>query len=380
MASGVKLDSENFPPLGEESRHTKQDYRNKPAEENDNRFLQRISFAYKKILRDNAHLLNVSATFRPHTLNKFDSNLPSTEKDDPNHDIMDIMAQWNKEYHHAQKLLNVCRSEFRVWLTNQIVIKNSGDDNVLNHYNLDFQNFKTISAQKPNPVMNPAKWFKKKNEDHSSQMYAPIKLYIDKIYYEEREFLNNVIEKFVELVEEELPDDYKTNLTKSFELIEFKFESDDVQRWASLYNSIKKKEAIVWPKLPPLCYFPYSNDPQKPTKSNNTFLTSRKENEFVYNEFNIFKIRYNNWVKTQTGYKQWMQNELGLRIWFHARAWLAFRKAIHSELIKPDGKDDYMKKNRIQYTENKYLVLGSTMALALPASSRPSYLVSFERS
>lgn len=380
MTSGIQFDAKNFPPLGEESTHTKRDYRNKPAEENDDHFLKMIFFAYKKILRDNAHLLNVSANFRPLTLNKFDSNLPITDKDDPNHDIMDIMAQWNKEYHHAQKLLNICRSEFRVWLTNQIVIKNSGDDNVLNHYNLDFQNFKTISAQKPNPVMNPAKWFKKKNEDHSWKMYAPIKLYIDKIYYEEREFLKNVIDKFVKLVEEELHDDYETNFTESLGLIEFEFESDDVQAWASLYNSIKNKEQIVWPKLPPVCYFPYSNDPQKPTKFNNTSQTSKEENGLVYNKFNIFKIRYKNWVETQTGYKQWKQNELDLRIWFHARAWLAFRKAIQGELIKPDGKDDYMKKNRIQSTENKYLVLGSTMALALPAASRPSYLVSFERS
>jgi hypothetical protein len=378
MTSGVQFNAKNFPPLGEESTHTKKDYRYKPAEENDIRFLQRIVSAYKKILRDNGHLLDVSATFRPHTLNKFDLNLLDSEKDDPNHDIMDIMAQWNTEYHHAQKVLNVCRSEFRVWLTKQIVIKNSGDDDVLGHYNLDFQNFKTISAQKPNPVMNPAKWFKKKNEDQSSQMYVPIEFYIDKIYYEEREFLKNVIQKFVELVEKELHDDYGPNLTESLGLIEFEFESDDVQAWASLYNSIKNKEDIVWPKLPPLCYFPYSNDPQKPRKFNDTASTFKKENEYVYNKFNIFKIKYNN--SAQTRNKKWIQNELGLRIWFHARAWLAFRKAIQSELIKPDGKDDYMKKNRIQTRENKYLVLGSTMALALPAASRSSYLVSFERS
>lgn len=228
--------------------------------------------------------------------------------------------------------------------------------------------------------MNPAKWFKKKNEDQSSQMYAPIEFYVDKIYYEEREFLKNVIQKFVELVETELHDNYEPNLTESLGLIEFEFESDDVQAWASLYNSIKNKEDIVWPKLPPLCYFPYSNDPQKPTKFNDNSLTFKKENEYVYNKFNIFKIQYNNWVQTQTRNKQSIQNELGLRIWFHARAWLAFRKAIQSELIKPDGKDDYVKKNRIQPRENKYLVLGSTMALALPAASRPSYLVSFKRS
>jgi hypothetical protein len=170
-------------------------------------------------------------------------------------------------------------------------------------------------------------------------------------------------------------------------LIEFEFEFDDVQAWTSLYNNMKNKDEnkdenkLSWPKLPPVCYFAYSNNPEKQTKSvggkvqvSEQFKT---ENQKVYEMFKKFKDE-NEFLYQEKAVKR--QNELGLRIWFHARAWNAFRKAIQSNLIKQEGRDDYMKKNRIRPGENKYLVLGSTMALALPAASRPSYLVSFERS
>jgi hypothetical protein len=180
------------------------------------------------------------------------------------------------------------------------------------------------------------------------------------------------------LVEKELHDGYEPKLTESLGLIEFNFKSDDVQAWTSLYNAIKNKQEIVWPKLPPLCYFPYSNDPYNPTKFNDTSQTFKKENEDVYKKFNIFKTQYNDWVKNQTGRKQWIQNELGLRIWFHARAWLAFRKAIQSNVFTEDkAKEAYKKANRIINLNETYLVLGSTMSLPLEDVSRPSYFVSF---
>jgi hypothetical protein len=167
-------------------------------------------------------------------------------------------------------------------------------------------------------------------------------------------------------------------------LIEFDFKSDDVEAWTSLYKNMKNKQKIIWPKLPPLCYFPYSNNPANPTKYGDQEVQVSKDfetkNKEVYNIFKIFKENYTKWVESTPHKTQWKQNEVGLRTWFHARAWLAFRKAIQSNLIKPDDKGDYMEKNRIQPGENKYLVLGSTMALALPAASRPSYLVSFESS
>lgn len=355
--------------------------RDENPEMNDTRFLQWTVSAYKEILRDNCHLLNVSSTLRPPTLTKYESHVPLGDED--NH-IADIMDEWNTEYQHAQKVLNVCRSQFRLWLMKQNVIKNSGNQDVLKRYNLDFNNFKTIAAQKQKPVMNPVKWFQKKHVDQSSQTYAPIELYMTRIYSEEREFLKNVIQKFVELVEKELPEDYEHTRSESLGLSEFDFTSDDVQAWTSLYKNMKNKQKIIWPKLPPLCYFPYSNNPANTTKYGDQevqvsedFKTKNKE---VYNIFHNFKDKYTNWFESTSDTKQWKQNEVGLRIWFHARAWLAFRKAIQSNLIKEEDKYAYMKTNRIQDKENKYLVLGSTMAFALPAASRPSYLVSFESS
>jgi hypothetical protein len=56
--------------------HTQRD---ENPEINDTRFLQWTVSAYKEILRDNCHLLNVSSTFRPHSLTNSDSptTLPS---------------------------------------------------------------------------------------------------------------------------------------------------------------------------------------------------------------------------------------------------------------------------------------------------------------
>jgi hypothetical protein len=231
--------------------------------------------------------------------------------------------------------------------------------------------------------MNPVKWFKKKNEDQSLKMYAPIELYITRIYSEEREFLKNVIQKFVELVEKELPDDYDNTMPGSLGLIEFDFKSDDVQAWTSLYNAIKNKGKIIWPKLQPVCNFPYSNDPENLTKYGNQEVQVsedfKTENKYVYNKFEKFKTKYDDWVKSTSDNTEWKQNEVGLRIWFHARAWLAFHKAIQSNLIKQEDRDDYIKKNRIQREENKYLVLGSTMALVLPAASLPAELLGLVR-
>jgi hypothetical protein len=95
MTSRVKFNEAHFPALGKKPTHSKKDDRKAPInqnqtprdetpENNDTRFLQWTVLAYKKILRNNCHLLNVSATFRPRTLTKFDSS--AHEKDDTDHD------------------------------------------------------------------------------------------------------------------------------------------------------------------------------------------------------------------------------------------------------------------------------------------------------
>ena len=94
MTSRVKFNEAHFPALGKKPTHSKKDDRKAPInqnqtprdetpENNDTRFLQWTVLAYKKILRNNCHLLNVSATFRPRTLTKFDSS--AHEKDDADH-------------------------------------------------------------------------------------------------------------------------------------------------------------------------------------------------------------------------------------------------------------------------------------------------------
>lgn len=360
--------------------------RDETPEENDRLFLEWTVSAYKEILRDNCHLLKVSAISRPPVMTEFDEGVPHDDNDKK----MNIMTDWNTEYQHAQKVLNVCRHQLRLWLMKQYVIQNSNKKDVIRRYNLNFENFKTISTQKKDPVMNPAKWFTKKPGEQSSRMYTPIESYIMKIYSEEREFMKNVIQKFVELVEGKLHEENNLDETEKLGLIEFEFEFHDVQAWTSLYNDMKNKDKnkqnedknkLSWPKLPPVCYFAYSNNPEKQTKSvgGKVQLSEefKAENQKVYEMFKKFQDENNILYDNKTVKRQ---NELSLRIWFHARAWNAFRKAIQSNLIKQEDIDEYMKKNKIQSGENKYLVLGSTMAFALPAASRASYLVSFERS
>jgi hypothetical protein len=272
----------------------------------------------------------------------------------------------------------------------QYVIKNSDNQDVLQHYNLDFKNFKTISEQREKSFINPVKWFKKKTEDQSSLTYAPMKFYIMSIYSEEREFLKNIIQKFIELVEENLKsDDGDDDEIAKLNLLKFNFDKSDVLKWTEFYKNMKPRQNRTqstsqdWPKLPAECYFQNSKPPDEHIMINGTLTLEESKRNEVLRMFQVFKSKYNTWFETVDIYQnrsKYRQSEKALRIWFHARAWNAFRKAIQSNLIKQEDRDDYMKKNRIEPGENKYLVLGSTMALALPAASRPSYLVSFERS
>ena len=368
--------------------NTTQTQRDENPENNDTTFLQRTVSTYKEILRDNCHLLNVSSKFRPPVIMKFDTNvLFGDEKD---HGIMDILDEWNSEYEHAQKMLNVCRSQLRLWLMKQYVIKNSDNQDVLQHYNLDFKKFKTISEQREKSFINPVKWFKKKTEDQSSLTYAPMKFYIMSIYSEEREFLKNIIQKFIELVETNLKsDDEDDEEFEKLNLLKFNFDESDVLKWTEFYKNMKPRQNRTqstrqdWPKLPAECYFQNSKPPDESIVINDHLTSEESKRNEVLRMFQVFKSKYNKWFQTvniDENRSKYCQSEKALRIWFHARAWNAFRKAIQSNLIKQENRDEYMKKNRIEYRENKYLVLGSTMALALPAASRPSYLVSFERS
>jgi len=302
---------------------------------------------------------------------------------DDNDKKKNIMSDWNTEYEHAQNVLNVCRKQLRLWLMKQYVIINSDTFEVNQRYNLNFEEFKTSSITKQNFEISPAKWFTDKFADN--RMYAPLKSYMMKIYCEEQEFLKNVIQKFVELIEEKLPKEtYDYLAAQNLGLIEFTFDDGYVQEWTSFYKNMKKKDEnkdknkFIWPKLPPACYFAYSNDPNKQTnsvhKSVQVSKELEKEHQKVYQMFEIFEKEYKDFYGRVSVKNR--QSKFGLRIWFHARAWNAFRKAIQSNLIKTEDKDSYMLKNRIKDKDNKYIVLGSTMALTLPAASRPSYLVS----
>jgi len=372
--------------------HTQRD---ENPEINDTRFLQWTVSAYKEILRDNCHLLNVSSKFRPPVMTEYHEGVPHNAHDDEKN----IMNDWNTEYQHAQMVLNVCRKQLRLWLMEQYVIKNSNVHEVNQRYNLDFKDFKTSSIPKKNFEMSPAKWFKDKFTDFRPSMYTPIQSYIMRIYSEERKFLKNVIQKFVELVEKELPPDTYDHATALYlGLIEFTFDDVYVQEWTSFYNDMKNKDenkdkkTFILPKIPPACNFAYSNDPNKQTNSVGGTVQVpqefKNEHQEVYEMFEKFKGEYNKFYDEEyqdSRDKVHMKNkqtEFGLRIWFHARAWNAFRKAIQSNLIKKEERAAYMRKNRINNetqrkdTGNKYFVLGSPMALALPAASRPSYLVS----
>ena len=384
----LNIQRERTPQVKPNPMNATQTQRDENPENNDTSFLQWTVSAYKEILRDNCHLLNVSSKFRPPVIMKFDANVPL--EDNKDHGIIDILDEWNSEYEHAQKMLNICRSQLRLWLMKQYVIKNSDNQDVLQHYNLDFKNFKTISEQRKKSFINPVKWFKKKTEDQSSLTYAPMKFYIMSIYSEEREFLKNIIQKFIELVEENLKsDDGDDDEIAKLNLLKFNFDKSDVLKWTEFYKNMKPRQNRTqstsqdWPKLPAECYFQNSKPPDEHIMINGTLTLEESKRNEVLDMFKVFKSKYNTWVDTvdiEKNRSKYRQSENALRIWFHTRAWNAFRKAIQSNLIKQEDRDDYMKKNRIESGENKYLVLGSTMALALPTASRPSYLVSFERS
>ena len=74
-----------------------------------------------------------------------------------------------------------------------------------------------------------------------------------------------------------------------------------------------------------------------------------------------------------------ISNEGWLRKWFHARAWLAFRKAVKSNLFGQEDylkKQAYIKKNHVHKDKDseQYFVLG--LPMSLEGVSRQSYFVS----
>jgi hypothetical protein len=240
----------------------------------------------------------------------------------------------------------------------------------------------TKTALQKKPVMDPAKWFTKRIKNASDD--KTISFYKQRVYFEERQFLGNIIQKFIELIERELNEVADIEFG-SLKLLKFDFDNSDVQEWTEFYKNMKQPRngEQKWPKLPPVCCFENSKPQGKSSIKKDDTEEEKSKRKGVLHMFSDFMSQYKSWVSLYSDQpitKQHVQNETGLRIWFHTRAWNAFRKAIQSNLIKQDKKYDYMKKNRIKEEENKYLVLGSTMAFALPATSRPSYLVSFERS
>ena len=235
---------------------------------------------------------------------------------------------------------------------------------------------------------NPAFWFEKRTDVYNEAIDEIIKFYKYRIYIEEREFLKNVIAKFVDLVVKESNDREDSAIDK-LNLIKFQFDDQKVTEWTAFYEEIRnptngsRKE---WPTLPPVCdyqNFNVEDDTIETQSPSNATQTNQTEKEEVQKMFRDFKSKYDSWRKTlsqDVEKKLRFENTHMLRTWFVTRAWNAFRKAIQSNLIEKNLRDDFMAKNRIEQSGNKYLVVGSTMALALPAASRPSYLVSFEHS
>jgi hypothetical protein len=360
--------------------------RDQNPEINDRVFLKKTVSVYKQLLSDNSYLLKASAKWRSPVVHKFESQTVTESVD--HSDILDIMGDWNAEYAYAQTVLNVCRSQLRSWLMKQDPIVDSHTHFVRQRYNLDFQNFKTISTREKNPITNPARWFKRTpGDDPNDEIIA---IYTKRVHSEEREFLKDVIQKFIEVVEKEIVHDgLEDNEIASLGLIKFEFDNLDVQTWTGFYKDMKQSQHTKqprqnWPKLPLVCDF--KNSAACDSKFKSTDEKEVEQRKQVLETFKKFELQYTAWATNAQDAKR-KQNNAGLRIWFHTRAWNAFRKAIQSNLQRDEqSQNAYMDKNRIQCQgpdqANKYLVLGSTMtmALALPPTSRASYLVSFERS
>lgn len=350
----------------------------------DKTFLKWVVYAYKKILKNNFQLLKVSSVSRPPVINKFESHLETSDED--NHRIIDIMDDWNKEYQYAQSVLDVSRSQLRSLITQDMVFKH----NMLyspETYNLDLKKFEQSCMNKEIPK-SPTLWFQKRNGINNEAIDQIINFYVKRIYFEEREFLKNVIAKFVEVVEEELDDDGKSEIDK-LNLIQFHFDDQKVTEWTQFYNEIINPthgSRQHWPTLPPVCNyqnFNLNDDIIETQRTSNPTPTNQEEKEEVQKMLREFTDKYQSWwkgLRPDLQEKLRLQKPYMLRTWFFTRAWNAFRKAIQSNLVKLELKEQYMTKNRIVHQENKYLVLGSTMALTLPAASRPGYLVSFEHS
>jgi hypothetical protein len=84
-------------------------------------------------------------------------------------------------------------------------IQNSNTRRVTQSYNLDFENFETISTRKDKPIINPARWFTRKpGNDPNDENIA---IYMKRVHSEEREFLKNIIQKFIGEIEQEIEND-----------------------------------------------------------------------------------------------------------------------------------------------------------------------------
>lgn len=352
----------------------------------DKPFLKWVVKTYKEILKNNFHLLKVSSVSRPPMIDKIESQLQTL--DDDNYNTTDIMDDWNKEYQHAQSVLDVSRSQLRSSIQKDMIFRhNMLHRHYLYMYSLDVNKFDTSCMQEKFPK-NPAFWFEKRTDVYNEAIDEIIKFYKYRIYIEEREFLKNVIAKFVDLVVKESNDREDSAIDK-LNLIKFQFDDQKVTEWTAFYEEIINPthgSRQHWPTLPPVCNyqnFNLNDDIIETQPSSNPTPTNQEEKEEVQKMLREFTDKYQSWwngLEPSIQQKLRFQNPQMLCTWFVTRAWNAFRKAIQSNLIEKNLRDDFMAKNRIEQSGNKYLVVGSTMALALPAASRPSYLVSFEHS
>jgi len=344
----------------------------------DKEFLKWVVRSYKKILTQNASMLRISAVQRPPVINKLDADRIYNSGDK-----VDIMKDWNTEYIHAQKVLDVCRSQLRTLVYNHPQYQNvkNHHQNDTRYYNIDFLKFKNTTFD-----YSPAAWFEKINDENSdttpkenSEVESSgkknlIGLYVLRIHHEEQEFLKSVLAIFVELIEKEMHEDSDDDEFEQLGLFKFEFSSLEVDVWATFYKELKMEGKITdFPSLPELCEFKYSNNPLKATNNDLDFTTKNRK---VREMFEKFKEKYNDVFdpsKNNTPEK----TEMWLRKWFHARAWLAFRKAVKSNLFGQEDdmkKQAYIKKNHVDKDSERYFVLG--LPMSLEGVSRQSYFVS----
>ena len=367
-----------------------------PVSEREKDFLKWVVTSYKKILTENASMLRISAVQRPPVINKL-----NVDRIDDSGDKVDIMKDWNTEYIHAQKVLDVCREQLRTLVYNQpqYIYAKTYYHNDTDLYNIDFVKFMNTTFE-----YSPASWFEKINDESSDTSPSEISeyetsgkknqigLYVSRIHYEEQEFLKSVLASFVELIEKEMHEDSAHDEFEELGLFKFEFSLLEVYAWTTFYKQLKIQETQfppiqqritnfppiqqvikIFPSLPEVCDFKYSNDPLKATNTNTMFVAKNRQ---VREMFEKFKEKYND-VFDPSKNNAPEKTEMWLRKWFHARAWLAFRKAVKSNLFGQEDdlkKQAYIKKNHVDKDSERYFVLG--LPMSLEGVSRQSYFVS----